>query len=536
MAEVPYNPAGEITATFTPNQAVAHPDAFGGQIGEAMVQGGAQVTDVAQKVTGMLNETAANQTEVSYIKGASELKSKYMQLEGSAAVAAQPQYEKELNDLRETHRASLTGGAVRMFDANTMHFTANQSAEYGGYAAGQAKKANLDSHEAIANLAIASMGDINNVLDDSKFANQKATVTYSANAIADVRSWTKNASGIDTNTGEVTFSDTPEGQASKAQYTQYKDGKAAELYLQGLKTISEAKGAGAAADWYKQKEDDMPDMAKAEAMKYLAPKIKSEAMASSVSSMNTQIQSDYAVAAMKNVPNSLSPSNAASPLDVIRKNEGVGYSKDNKGEVVNGINSLAFPKEFSEAKQILDTQGQAAATKYADNFYQKQIIEKNGIDKLPAATQAIVADGLVNHGAGDFGQSLVTAAKNGASPQQLIDMRRVEYQRLNDTGKPEYVKSFADWNRRLDSLQQQNGNPINKVDVLKENEDAYVQHAVNAYTSQFDDENGAKIVERRARNDIQAQIKQEDTALKADQSIIEEAISGKDSQLLRMNN
>ena len=80
MAEVPYNPAGEITATFTPNQAVAHPDAFGGQIGEAMVQGGAQVTDVAQKVTGMLNETAANQTEVSYIKGASELKSKYLRM------------------------------------------------------------------------------------------------------------------------------------------------------------------------------------------------------------------------------------------------------------------------------------------------------------------------------------------------------------------------------------------------------------------------------------------------------------------------
>jgi hypothetical protein len=100
MAEVPYNPSGEMAATFTPNQAVARPDAFGGQIGEAMVQGGAQVTDVAQKLKTMADHTAVNDTIVNgYVPEANALLSNFKKLSGTDALQQQPEYEKQLKEL-----------------------------------------------------------------------------------------------------------------------------------------------------------------------------------------------------------------------------------------------------------------------------------------------------------------------------------------------------------------------------------------------------------------------------------------------------
>ena len=484
----------------------SNPNDFGAAIGQGIEAIGKQGEQLADHYGGMMLETAANTAEAAHVKEVSDLEANYRQKEGSAAVAARPQFEQAILDSTQKYREQLPFAAAHMFDANVTHFNAIKMGGAADYAAGQAKSANLNSQTALMDIATTHAGDLSVVTDDKAFGSLVlAPIIHGGNAIADIHGITGQANGINQQTGNYSYPDTPEGKAAEAQHLMVTNAKLASAYNTAAKTVADNQGASASAAWVQKHWDSIPDAAKAQLNQFLAPKIRQQEISGNVEGVLSGIYQDYNNKAL----------GIQNPLDVIRKNEGIGYSKDNKGEVVNGINSLAFPKEFSEAKQILDTQGQAAATKYADNFYQKQIIDKNGIDKLPAATQAIVADGIVNHGAGDFGQSLVTAAKNGASPQQLIDMRRVEYQRLNDTGKPEYVKSFAGWNSRLDSLQaginqQTTGAPQeyqSRTDYLKSQQEVGADKVYNDYmANRPDDIHGAEAARsqfiRRTNQDI----------------------------------
>ncbi len=428
-----------------------------------------------------------------------------------------------------------------MFDANTRRTLANDVSEYAGYAAGQVKAANLASNNALADNAIASAGNLPTVLDEARFGNLNGTLVYSVNGVADIKGWSASATGQDEETGKLTFGDDPQSQVVKAQYDAYLSEKQSKLFLTAGKTIADNQGAAAAADFFQKHWDMMPDKAKVDANQYIAPKMKNEFISGNVNNMNAGINADFNKQFLAKVP--ASPTElAASEQDVlgtIRKNEGTGYSKDSKGEVINGINSLAFPKEFAEAKALLP-KGQEAVNKYADDFYKKNIIDKYGIDSLPANTQAIVADGLVNH-SHEFGQKLLESAKGGATPQDLIDMRRAEYQRLadSDAGKPAdqqqgYAKSLKGWNARLDSFGAQpglSGAPqptyTNKADYLRENYQQYVDNARNAYLQKYpDDYYGAQIQATRAQSEINHQVAIEDMKLKADRDVINNAIGG----------
>lgn len=167
--------------------------------------------------------------------------------------------------------------------------------------------------------------------------------------------------------------------------------------------------------------------------------------------------------------------NLDSVVSTIMKNElpddgMVKIHPDGDGQAIGGINSESFPAQFNEAKNILETKGQDATKEYLADFYQKEIIEKNGIDKLPADIQAIVADGVTNHWAG-FQKELISAAKEGATPEQLIEMRRREYQRLATENPKKYAKNLAAWNNRLDSFSSvgipETGTPADFIPVGK---------------------------------------------------------------------
>jgi hypothetical protein len=121
-----------------------------------------------------------------------------------------------------------------------------------------------------------------------------------------------------------------------------------------------------------------------------------------------------------------------------------------------GINKGSHPEAFNKIMQIKQTQGEAAAKMFADKFYRENYWDKYNIGELPENTQTIVMDGVINHWSG-FQKQLVDAAKNGASPEQLIDMRRKEYDRLaNEPGKNgDYPwRASADaWENRMDNLE-----------------------------------------------------------------------------------
>lgn len=533
MGSVPDAPRVDGTGAG-PMNIRANPDEFGAQVGGAVQKLGETGESVASNFGGLIMETQANQAELGYIKASGDLKAKYSQYEGLQAEAMRPQYEADLQQVHDQYRQNLPLLAQKQFDANTIRSLGVQTSEYSGYAASQVKQANLTSNDAIAENAASRAGNLPAVTDPRQFGELNGTIVHSANAVADIKGWASQATGTDPETGKLTFGDSPQAQATKEQYDAYVGEKQSKLYLTAAKTIADNQGAAAAADWAKAHWDMMPDSAKVAMNQYIAPKVKNETISGNIVNENNRLDADYTKQLTSNVPDSPTAAIPQNPLDVIRKNEGYTgrVGKDSNGaDVLNGINSKAFPTEYAEAKNILDTQGKAAADKYADNFYQKNIIDKYNISSLPAGTQAIVADGLVNHGGGEFGQSLVEAAKNGASPQELIDMRRAEYQRLATADPTQYGSSLKGWNARLDGLQSQQGITSaaypNKKDFLESQKEGYVKNSVDAYLKQYpDDFYGSQIQEKRATSEINRKIAIEDGKLKSDRDSITSAIGG----------
>lgn len=142
-----------------------------------------------------------------------------------------------------------------------------------------------------------------------------------------------------------------------------------------------------------------------------------------------------------------------SAINTVLKNEGgyVPIDGSSQAPAIYGINQKWHPEAYAQAKQLSDTQGAEAGQKYAAEFYKKEYWDKYNIGSLPPEDQTIVMDGVVNHTSG-FANQLVNAAKNGAKPEDLIQMRKDEYQRLAESNPDKYAGSLQGWNSRLDSI------------------------------------------------------------------------------------
>jgi hypothetical protein len=159
--------------------------------------------------------------------------------------------------------------------------------------------------------------------------------------------------------------------------------------------------------------------------------------------------------AIKMLDGMLTPTKGASGFDAAIKtvlgNEGGATPSDGAthAPAIYGINSKYFPAQYDEAKKITDSQGQEAGQKYAANFYKGEFWDKNKIGDLPPDVQTVVLDGAVNHYHG-FVNKLVEKAKAGASADELIAMRKEEYQRLAQ--KPEQAGNLNSWLARLEAV------------------------------------------------------------------------------------
>ncbi len=149
-----------------------------------------------------------------------------------------------------------------------------------------------------------------------------------------------------------------------------------------------------------------------------------------------------------------------SPVGVLMRNENAGKLRivmdNNKAKAIGGINRASFQAEHDEAVQIFNTQGEKAARAYIAKFYDN-MARNRGVYNLDPSVQDVVLDGIANHWSGFQGE-LLTAAKGGASRQELIDMRRQEYYRLASlkTEKAienDYAGQLRGWNNRLKALE-----------------------------------------------------------------------------------
>lgn len=158
----------------------------------------------------------------------------------------------------------------------------------------------------------------------------------------------------------------------------------------------------------------------------------------------------------------------AAPEDIINSTieiEG-GYSASDgasKAPVIYGINRKYHEAAHDEAKKITDEQGPEAGKKYAAEFYKKEYYDQYDLGQFTPDVQQVLFDGVINHSKA-FNKKLISAAVKGAKPQELIELRREEYQRLGKNAN--YAPSLPGWMNRLDKVQGNIGKTGTPLDFI----------------------------------------------------------------------
>lgn len=275
--DVPYDSAPSVTPTTSSGDdylhAQASPNDFGAQVGKSEEGVGQQAEQSADKFRGMIFETAANTAETSYIKQAGVLTGKFKSLEGLAAQAAIPQYEKDMTDLRQNLRGNLPGGAARMFDQLTTRHEGYALSDAYSYGASQVKKATLDSNNAVAETAISRAGDSSVAASDEQFGGIIGDVKHSIASMMELQGYGQYAQ-TDPKTGAVTFDQsTPEGKNAATVYQNELDKRTGAAWENRLHTLAD-QNISTAYDKFKQNRADIPGEAQVKLDQFFQPKIR----------------------------------------------------------------------------------------------------------------------------------------------------------------------------------------------------------------------------------------------------------------------
>lgn len=147
---VPYSgvPQETLQPTPTPEMNPKIPEAaFGGGVAQAAAGFGKAVEGVGNEIfaraislQNLNNETEAKEADAKYMIGAGELHAQYNSLEGKAAVDAYPKYAKDLQELRQSTRSSLSNPmAQKLFDGSSLSTMGRSIFNGAGHAATQQK-------------------------------------------------------------------------------------------------------------------------------------------------------------------------------------------------------------------------------------------------------------------------------------------------------------------------------------------------------------------------------------------------------------
>ena len=179
--QVPYTgvPGQTLEPIATPEMNPRVPQAaFGGEVaasfstlGKAVEGAGNELFARALSLQNLNNETEAKEADAKYMIGAGELHAKYSSLEGKAAVDAYPKYAKDLQDLRQQTRGSLSNPmAQKMFDGSSLSTMGRSIFNGAGHAATQQKAYVVGTAAAQVDLDAKSVED--NPKDEGLFAQK----------------------------------------------------------------------------------------------------------------------------------------------------------------------------------------------------------------------------------------------------------------------------------------------------------------------------------------------------------------------------
>lgn len=279
-ASVPYSgalpaPSGAIEQNGSgaqPYHLDATPASFGGAIAQGMGKVGEGIEQDMKVVNGMITETSANQAEIESARQSAPLIAKYRSMEGMAAYAAAPQFEKDLSTVNAQIRSGLTPAAQRMFDQTTVRRYSYLVQDYQTYAATQLKKATLDSNNAVASNAVSEAGELNVASSDTRFGEKLGDIKHSVNSMMDLQGWGGYAT-TDPKTGQTTFADSPEGKRAQTVYQAELDKRVGMAWEKRLTALADDNVANA-YKVFQDNRDKIPGEAQVKMANYFTPKVR----------------------------------------------------------------------------------------------------------------------------------------------------------------------------------------------------------------------------------------------------------------------
>lgn len=279
-ARVPYSgvmpaPEGGVAQNGSGAQPMhidAQPSAFGGGAAQGLQTLGQGIQEDVNKVGGMIMETAANDAEIESTKMLTPVIAKYRSLEGMAAYNAAPHFEKEVQDINQSIRANLPGGAQRMFDANTTRRSAYMVQDYQTYATTQLKKATMDSHNGIAQTAISQAGDPAVAGSDTQFGAVIGDIKHSVASMMDLQGWGAYTT-TDEKTGNISFSDSPQGKQAQTVYQAELDKRTGMAWENRLHSLAD-QNVPAAYKVLQDNRDKIPGEAQVKLDAFFTPKVR----------------------------------------------------------------------------------------------------------------------------------------------------------------------------------------------------------------------------------------------------------------------
>jgi hypothetical protein len=479
--------------------------AVGAQFAEQQQREAEKQAAELKKQQDALNETIASEAEIKYVSDIAGLGAEYESLSGLDAYAALPKYTQGVAALRKQYAEQLPESVRPVFDTLARRHELAAMRDATKYGVTQLKKAEYDSAAKSIAMAQTNAGYTPIANDDYRFGETLGDIH------ANIARQFKDYPGIveDKETGQFIFEDSETGKKAEAEYKKTLDSATGQAWQNRFQTLANQNPIEAYQKYQSEKEE-IPPQFQIALDAFFYPRVRDAEASGVTGNVLQKAEVGYSEAYAK--------TGKPNPVAVVMKNElhGDGVIRihaDGDGQAIGGINSNGFPEQFAEASDILRNQGQVAARKYIENFYQKEIIEKNGIQNLPANVQEIVADGVTNH-RGEIQKQLVDAAKNGASPQDLIAIRRAEYDRLVTENPAKYGQYKDAWNKRLDGFGYNEGaiRPPTTADYYKENYEFILENARRAAQDQRPgDSKFAELAEQKTKNHLDDVIRQQTT-------------------------
>ena len=274
----------------------ADPNAFGGQVAAAkqeqgkMYQGvGHDLMAEAVRQQGMINETAMTEAEMKAIAAQGEMTGNFKSLTGMAAHDALPGYLKDLDKTWEDAGKGLTAQAKRGFDMARVRHSGYAINEANVYAATQVKAADkYNAHQAI-NTHLEQLFDPNVAKNDYRLGQVHGDLKNQIDRITGIMK------GVSQNpdTGEVSFTDTPEGRQSAQEYKDLNDEVFGQAAKNRFMTLAQTDGAAAAQKQYEEEKDTVPKSAQVDITQYLTRQVYDEKNRGTRNDIQARVDQDY---------------------------------------------------------------------------------------------------------------------------------------------------------------------------------------------------------------------------------------------------